>query len=235
MPQYTIRHTEYSKKYAVIIVGGGHGSRMESDIPKQFMLLKERPVLMHTIEAFYRSELNPQIIVVLHIDFHVYWEEACKKYHFDIPHQLVKGGNERFYSVKNGLKAIKVPTVIAIHDAVRPLVSNEIITASFLQAELNKSAVTAIRSTDSVRQAFNDTSIALNRDDIYLIQTPQAFKSDILRKAYQCPYRIEFTDDASVVEKSGTPIKLIKGERKNIKITFPEDLLLAEFYLSADK
>lgn len=228
MSQYTIRNTQYT----ALIVAGGSGSRMGSDIPKQFMLLKQKPVLMHTIEAFYYSDLNPQIIVVLNIDFHPYWEEACKKYHFNIPHQFVKGGDQRFYSVKNGLKAIKEPTVIAIHDAVRPLVSNQMITKSFLQAELNNNAIAAIRSTDSIRQASGDSTMALNREDIYLVQTPQTFKSDILKKAYRQPYRIEFTDDASVVEKSGIPIKLIPGEQKNIKITFPEDLLLAEFYLS---
>ena len=235
MSQYAIRNTQYAKKYTALIVGGGSGSRMGSDIPKQFMLLKQKPVLMHTIEAFYHSDLNPQIIVVLNIAFHPSWEEACKKYQFDIPHQLVKGGDQRFYSVKNALKIIKGPTVIAIHDAVRPLVSNQIITESFLQAELNNNAVVAIRSTDSIRQISGDTTTALNREDIYRVQTPQTFKSDILKKAYRQPYRIEFTDDASVVEKSGIPIRLIPGERKNIKITFPEDLLLAEFYLSTAK
>ena len=122
--------------------------------------------------------------------------------------------------------------MIAIHDAVRPLVSNQMITKSFLQAEVNNNAIAAIRSTDSIRQASGDSTMALNREDIYLVQTPQTFKSDILKKAYRQPYRIGFTDDASVVEKSGIPIKLIPGEQKNIKITFPEDLLLAEFYLS---
>jgi 2-C-methyl-D-erythritol 4-phosphate cytidylyltransferase len=232
MSQYATPNNLSSKKYAVIIVGGGTGSRMGSAIPKQFMLLRQKPVLMHTIEAFYNSDLKPQIIVVLNIDFHLYWEEVCKRYHFNIPHQLVKGGNQRFYSVKNGLKALKGPTVVAIHDAVRPLVSNKIITDSFLQAESNNSAVTAIRSTDSIRQTSGNTTIALNRDDIYLIQTPQAFKTDILKNAYNQPYRNEFTDDASVVEKCGVPIKLIPGEKKNIKITLPEDLLLAEYYLA---
>lgn len=219
-------------KYTAIIVAGGHGSRMNTVIPKQFLLLKQKPVLMHTIEAFYHSELNPTIILVLNIDFHPYWEQLCKEYQFNIPHQLVKGGRQRFHSVKKGLKHTKANTIIAVHDAARPLVSNHVITTAFLQAELHGAVVTCIPSSDSIRQSMGNTSKAINRNQIYLVQTPQAFKSNILKKAYQQSYHIEFTDDASVVEKSGIPIMLVPGERKNIKITFPEDLQLAKVYLS---
>ena len=218
-------------KYYAIIVGGGSGSRMLSDTPKQFMLLNGKPILMHSIEAFYYSDLNPEIIIVLNIDFHDYWENLCLKYNFSIPHKLVKGGLQRFDSVKNGIKAVKGKAIIAIHDAVRPLPSNQLITRSFLVAQQSGTAISAIKSKDSVRQSTENSSKALNREEIYLIQTPQTFQSEILNKAYLQEYRNEFTDDASVVERTGIAINVIEGESKNIKITFPEDILLAEFYL----
>ena len=218
-------------KYYAIIVGGGSGSRMLSDTPKQFMLLNGKPILMHSIEAFYYSDLNPEIIIVLNIDFHDYWENLCLKYNFSIPHKLVKGGLQRFDSVKNGIKAVKGKAIIAIHDAVRPLPSNQLITRSFLVAQQSGTAISAIKSKDSVRQSTENSSKALNREEIYLVQTPQTFQSEILNKAYLQEYRNEFTDDASVVERTGIAINVIEGESKNIKITFPEDILLAEFYL----
>ncbi|SDL68897.1 2-C-methyl-D-erythritol 4-phosphate cytidylyltransferase [Daejeonella rubra] len=190
---------------------------------------------MHTIEAFYHSDLKPEIIVVLNVDFHTYWEQLCEKYNFSIPHTLVKGGLQRFHSVKNGIRSIKGNAVVAIHDAVRPLASNELISRSFREAEITGNAVASIQSKDSVRQKIGKSSISLNRDEIYLVQTPQAFQFGLLNKAYKQEYRNEFTDDASIVERTGISINLIEGERKNLKITFPEDILLAEFYLSQTK
>ena len=219
-------------KYFAIIVGGGSGSRMLSEIPKQFMLLRGRPVLMHTIEAFYKSDYNPEIIVVLNVDFHQYWENLCVLHNFSIPHLLVKGGTHRFDSVKNGIKAIKSKAIIAIHDAVRPLLSSRLIDRSFQEAEVSGNAVAAIKSRDSVRQQTGKHSIPLNREEIYLIQTPQTFSSEILKKAYKQEFRNEFTDDASVAERSGIKINLIEGENRNFKITFPEDIRLAEIYLN---
>ena len=208
---------------------------MQSEIPKQFMLLNGKPVLMHTIEAFYHSDLKPEIILVLNIDFHTFWEDLCLKHNFTIPHKLVKGGLQRFHSVKNGINCVKEKAIIAIHDAVRPLASNELITGSFLAAEELGNAVAAIKSKDSVRQQNDSRSQSLNRDEIYLVQTPQTFKSEILNKAYNQEFRNEFTDDASVVERIGISINIIEGESKNIKITFPEDIQLAEFYLNQKK
>jgi len=205
---------------------------MQSEVPKQFMLLNGKPILMHTIEAFHYSDFKPEIIVVLNVDFHTYWEQLCEKYNFSIPHTLIKGGLQRFHSVKNGIKAIRGKSVIAIHDAVRPLASNELISCSFREAEQTGNAVVAIKSKDSVRQQKGNSSLSLNRDEIYLIQTPQTFQFEILNKAYKQEYRNEFTDDASVVERTGIALNLIEGESKNLKITFPEDLTLAEFYLS---
>ena len=220
-------------KHYAIIVGGGSGSRMQSELPKQFMLLAEKPILMHSIEAFYHSEYKPDIIVVLNVDFHLYWENLCEKYHFSVPHTLVKGGNHRFDSVKNGLKLIKGKAIIAIHDAVRPLISKQLINYSYREAELSGNAVAAIKSRDSVRLKNDQLSSSLNRDEIFLVQTPQTFSSDILNKAYKQDFRNEFTDDASVVERLGISINLIEGENTNFKITFPEDLKIAEFYLSS--
>lgn len=208
---------------------------MQSDIPKQFMLLNSKPVLMHTIEAFFNSDVKPEIIVVLNVDFHNYWEKLCEKYNFSIPHTLVKGGLQRFHSVKNGMKSIKGNAVVAIHDAVRPLASNDLISRSFREAEISGNAVVAIKSKDSVRQKIGNLNKPLNRDEIFLVQTPQTFQFGLLNKAYKQEYRNEFTDDASVVEHSGVSINLIEGESKNLKITFPEDISLAEFFLNQTK
>lgn len=219
------------KRYA-ILVGGGSGSRMQQDIPKQFLLLKGKPVLMHTLEAFYQSEPRPELIVVLNVDFHEYWEKLCQIHQFTIPHQLVKGGQERFFSVKNGLKAVKGKALVAIHDAVRPLVSQKLIEAAYTQAEQLGNAVVAIPSKDSVRQISEKGSKALRRDQIYLVQTPQVFTSEVLKKAYEQEFRSTFTDDASVVERLGNHIYLLSGESQNIKITYPEDLAWAETLLN---
>jgi 2-C-methyl-D-erythritol 4-phosphate cytidylyltransferase len=217
--------------YYALIVAGGSGSRMNSDIPKQFLLLHSKPILMHTIEAFYRSDLKPQIIVALNPGFFQYWKDLCDEYKFSIPHQVVEGGSERFHSVKNGIKNIEENSIVAIHDALRPLISNDLITRAFNVAKDKGTAVAAILSKDSIRQMQEDTSIALDRQTIYLIQTPQVFWSDDLKEAYKQPYSPSFTDDASVIEKAGIKINLIEGENSNLKITYPEDLRIAELFL----
>jgi 2-C-methyl-D-erythritol 4-phosphate cytidylyltransferase len=221
-----------SKHYA-LIVAGGSGMRMQSDVPKQFLLLNGKPVLMHTIEAFYRLEIKPQIIVVLHADFHAYWEQLFNVHNFDIPHKLVTGGETRFHSVKNGLDIIpdEQGAVVAVHDAVRPLTSAQIINESYKHAAANGNAVTAVKSRDSVRQLKSGISASLLRDEIYLIQTPQTFQSSQIKNAYLQPYNVKFTDDASVVEETGISINLIEGSYQNIKITFPEDMAIAELLM----
>ena len=217
--------------YYAIIVAGGSGSRMNSNIPKQFLLLNGKPVIMHTIEAFYRSSYRPSIILVLNPETFEQWSELCVQYHFEIPVTTVAGGANRFDSVKNGLRLINGEGLIAIHDAVRPVISEDLISRSFAEAEQSGSAVPAIRSKDSVRKGTKESSQALNRDEIFMVQTPQTFRSEILRKAYEQPFEDSFTDDASVVERSGVQIRLIEGDTQNIKITFPQDLLLAEYFL----
>jgi len=215
----------------VIIVAGGSGSRMQTAVPKQFLLLNGSPVLMHTIQAFSDSQTNPAIIVVLPKDYHAYWHELCVKHNFDTPHQLVSGGETRFHSVKNGLSLIEGDAVIAVHDAVRPLTSTTVIDSAYQYAALNGNAIVAVQSRDSIRQVKNELSAALVRNEIYLVQTPQVFKSDILRLAYEQQYAPEFTDDASVVEQLGININIVSGNHTNIKITFPEDITIAEMLL----
>ncbi|QHS57665.1 2-C-methyl-D-erythritol 4-phosphate cytidylyltransferase [Mucilaginibacter sp. 14171R-50] len=217
------------KSTYAIIVAGGSGSRMRSALPKQFIELCGLPVLMHTIRAFYDSGSSPQIILALHADYHSTWASLCDNHNFTIPHTVVVGGQTRFDSVKNAVDTISDhDTLIAVHDAVRPLVSSDIINEAYQCAAENGTAVTAVKSRDSIRQINAGISIALDREHIYLVQTPQTFQSNLLKKAYQQPYQAAFTDDASVVEQSGVAIKLIPGSYSNIKITFPEDIVTAE-------
>ena len=219
-------------KYYAIIVAGGKGNRMNLAVAKQFLELDGKPILMHTLKAFHQCVLNPEIILVLNIHQHLFWEELCSKHDFKIPHQVIKGGQERFDSVKNGLKVIKGKAIVAIHDAVRPLITAEVILQSYQMAAEKGNAITAIQPVDSVRiKREGQDSEALNRDELYLIQTPQTFQIEQLKKAYLQPYRNEFTDDASVVERAGFSIHLLQGERDNIKITYTQDLELASFLL----
>lgn len=221
-----------TSKY-VIIVAGGSGTRMQAAVPKQFLLVNGLPVLMHTMLAFFNSGVNPNIVIVLHPDFHAYWHELCEKYSFGIPHRLVAGGETRFHSVKYGLSAISAndDALIAVHDAVRPLTSAIVIQTSYNHASEHGNAVTAVKSRDSVRQGTADKSVSLLRDEVYLVQTPQTFKAGILRKAYEQAFSPKFTDDASVVEQNGIDIQLTEGSHENIKITFPEDIAIAELLL----
>ena len=220
-----------SKTYA-IIVAGGSGKRMGSAIPKQFLSLNGLPVLMHTLLAFHNSTSKPQLILALHADFHDYWKQLCNTHNFNIPHTLVKGGETRFHSVKAAFETITTTnSVIAVHDAVRPLTLGTLIDDAYKQAANEGNAVVAVKSRDSVRQIKGANSLALKREDIYLVQTPQTFQHGQLRSAYLQPYIDTFTDDASVVEFAGFDIHLIEGDHQNIKITFPEDIAIAELIL----
>jgi 2-C-methyl-D-erythritol 4-phosphate cytidylyltransferase len=216
-----------------IIVAGGSGTRMQAALPKQFLLLDGLPILMHTMQAFHNAKAKPQLILVLHADYHDLWLNLCVKYNFALPHQLIKGGETRFHSVKRGLDTIEdTNAVIAIHDAVRPLAAASLIDNSFSYAKEHGNAITAVKSRDSIRQMQGGHSVSLLRDDIYLVQTPQTFKWSVLQKAYDQTYDVKFTDDASVAESSGVKINLIEGSYENIKITFPEDIAIAEAILN---
>ncbi|KQR67439.1 2-C-methyl-D-erythritol 4-phosphate cytidylyltransferase [Pedobacter sp. Leaf176] len=219
-------------KYYAVIVAGGSGNRMQTETPKQFLLLKNLPVLMHTIKAFAQSDSQPKIIVVLHVDQHTYWNRLCQEFNFNIPHQVIAGGSERFYSVKNAISSIEEQCLVAIHDAVRPLVSTELIDRCFRQAQLQGNVIAAVQSSDSIRMFKNEKTSALKRDEIYLVQTPQTFSLEVLKKAYQQNFVGHFTDDASVVESIGQEINIVEGDRNNIKITYPVDLALAELLLN---
>ena len=227
-----ISHLIANKNYA-IIVAGGSGTRMQTVVPKQFLLLAGKPVLMRTIEAFHSSEAKPAIILVLPADYHAYWQELCIEHSFKIPHQLVTGGKTRFNSVKNGLDLVPETdaAVIAVHDAVRPLISGEIIENTYQYAAEYGNAVTAVKSRDSVRLTEGNESRSLVRNDVYLVQTPQTFQSAQIKTAYKQAFDPKYTDDASVVEATGIKINLFEGSHQNIKITFPEDIAIAEAIL----
>ena len=223
-----------------IIVAGGTGTRMGTDTPKQFLPLAGLPVMMHTIRAFHSSRTAPQIITVIHPALHNQWSALCKTHGFDIPHTVVAGGSTRFESVKKGLSAIAslsaVPTtgsIIAVHDAARPLIDPELIDRTYRQAAITGAAALALPATDSVRLVSGNgaKNNGYPRTKVYLMQTPQTFRGDILYDAYRQADNNSFSDDASVVEKKGHPVTLVDGDTRNIKITFPHDLAIAEILL----
>lgn len=218
-------------KYVAIIVAGGSGNRMNASLPKQFLLLNGRPVLMHTIESFYESELRPEIIVVLNTDYTETWSELCIKYSFNIPHKIAPNGKQRFDSVKNALTLVSDEAIVAVHDAVRPIIYDELITRCFKIAKNDGAVIPVVVSRDSIRKIVGEQNFALNREEIYLVQTPQVFRSQIIKKAYQQDFSSTFTDDASVVENSGVKISTTEGDYRNLKITFSEDLAIAEILM----
>jgi 2-C-methyl-D-erythritol 4-phosphate cytidylyltransferase len=222
------------KTYYAIIVAGGSGKRMEANIPKQFMLLNGIPVLMHTLQAFYQNKYKPHIILVLAAADEKLWVSLVAEHNFTIPHQIVYGGKERFHSVKNALALLPDEhAVVAIHDAVRPLVSQPTISNCYQKAIENGNAIAAIPSKDSIRVFNQGKSKALLRSEVYLVQTPQTFLRGQLDKAYKQDFLSEFTDDASVVEKAGFAIHLEKGDEFNFKITYKEDLIIAAALLNS--
>jgi len=218
-------------KKQVIIVAGGQGKRMNSEIPKQFIEVAGKPVLMHTIEKFYGFSDKIKIILVIPEPYFKFWRSLCNKYDFKIEHKLVAGGETRFDSVKNGLQEIYEPCVVAIHDGVRPLVSHETLSGVFSHAEKNGNAIPVGKINESMRKLETDNSFPVNREQFRMIQTPQCFHSDLIKKAYEQKYRKVFTDDATVVEAMGVKINLVEGNIENIKITRPVDLKFAETLL----
>ncbi|MFV0328756.1 MAG: 2-C-methyl-D-erythritol 4-phosphate cytidylyltransferase [Dysgonomonas sp.] len=212
----------------VIIVAGGKGLRMGSDLPKQFITIGGKPVLMHTIEAFYNFDLDINIILVLPLSHQNYWQELCEKYNFKINHMIANGGQTRFHSVKNGLGIVK-EGIVGVQDGVRPFASKEMIQRCFDAAEKYQAVIPVIDSTDSLREMVDDEkSKIVDRSKIRLVQTPQVFHFETLKEAYQTDFKETFTDDASVVEPMGIGIHLVKGEVTNIKITTPLDLKIGE-------
>lgn len=221
-----------SMKLYAIIVAGGSGLRMGSEIPKQFLELAGKPVLMHTIEQFSNFSEKVEIITVLPENQIRYWMELQQKYSFSVPQTLVSGGSARFYSVRNGLGFIEQRGLVAIHDGVRPFVSRETITRCFETAEKLGNAIPVISPSDTLRIVNGKGSEPLNRVHVRQVQTPQVFDTDLIKNAYKQDYLPEFTDDATVVEKTGVKINLVDGNRENIKITTPEDLVFSQAILS---
>jgi len=219
-------------KYYAIIVAGGSGQRMNNSIPKQFIELSGRPILMHTIERFYSAQASIALIVVLPKSHHHTWETLCNKHNFNIPHTVCEGGNSRFQSVKKGLALCTEESIIAVHDGVRPLISPDFILSIYKDAESKKAVIPVCPVVESIRKIKGDSSEALDRSDYYTVQTPQCFTSTLLHKAYLQEEALIFTDDASVVESLGAKVHLFDGDVDNIKITTPKDLLLAEALLN---
>lgn len=224
----------------VIIAAGGTGSRLNANLPKQYMLLANKPVLMHTIEAF--NGIADKIVVAIHPEMEVYWKELCLEFNFTIEHELIHGGSTRFQSVKHAIQYVKeqMPTTnfthscIAVHDAARPLVERKLIIESFRQAALGINNTLAVKSTNSIRIGNQQLSNSVDRETVWQIQTPQTFPASVLYEAYKQEEDKLFTDDCSVVEKLGQSIQLIESTNKNIKLTFAEDFDIANIYLSKD-
>ena len=216
------------RRYA-IIVAGGKGLRMGGELPKQFIPVEGRPVLMRTLDAFHACDASIQLILVLPHDHQAYWHELCAQYQFVVPHRIADGGATRFHSVQSGLSLVDAPeALVAVHDGVRPFVSPEVIRRCYAEAEAHGAVVPVIPVVETVRQLVGEGSKTVARDAYRLVQTPQTFRATLLRRAYEQPYCDAFTDDASVVEALGSAVSLVDGNRENIKLTTPFDLIVAK-------
>lgn len=217
----------------IILVAGGKGLRMGGDIPKQFLPVQGKPILMRTIEAFYRFDKDIHLILVLPADQQAYWQQLCRQYDFSLPYDLATGGETRFHSVKNGLGRVREDGLVGVHDGVRPFVSTEVIAACYQAAEQCGAVIPVVDVVETVRHLLPDGgSQTVPRSDYRLVQTPQVFSVSLLKKAYEQPYTPAFTDDASVVEALGVDVRLVQGNRENIKVTTPYDLRIAAMLCS---
>ena len=219
------------KKFAVLVAGGS-GTRMNTELPKQFLSVNEKPVIYYTIKSFLEAFDDIQIILVLPQDYIELGNEIVSSYFSNTNIEITVGGSSRFHSVKNGLNKVENDSVVFVHDAVRCLVSSDLIVRCYYQTIELGSAIPAINSKDSIRIVEDGINHSVSRSNVRLIQTPQVFKSDILLDAFEVPYQDSFTDEASVVEHSGHKVELIDGEENNIKITYPIDFVIAEKLLS---
>lgn len=218
---------------STIIVAGGVGKRMAAPVPKQFLLLGGMPVLCRTIAAFHRFDPAMQLVVVLPKEQMEAWEARCAAHDFQVPHTVVAGGTERFHSVKEGLRKVRHNGLVAVHDGVRPVVSDNLIGKCLRAAERHGAAIPVVPVSSSVRAVEGGSSHAVDRTALRLVQTPQSFQVPLLRTAFELPYDPAFTDEATLVERIGTMLHLVEGEEQNIKVTTPLDLELAEVLLKA--
>lgn len=220
------------KKFA-LIVAGGSGNRMNNSVPKQFLEIDRKPVLMHTFEAFNRFDSELEFVLVLPEDQVKSWEELCKKHQFTFSYKLASGGKTRFQSVQNGLNLIDEEGIVFIHDGVRPLVSMQTIQNCYNTTVMQGNALPVVPPSESIRYSFGNENKAVDRTRFFLVQTPQTFRVNEIKEAYKKAPHQNFTDDASVLEYSGQNINLVEGNRENIKITWPQDLIVAESFLSS--
>jgi len=207
---------------------------MNSPVPKQFLKLDGKPIIIHTIERFNKADPAIEVIIVIAQENLQVWENLCNEHNFHKEVKIAYSGESRFQSVKNGLEHVTEFSIVGIHDAVRPLVSGKTIIAAYKAAEMYGNAIPAVPINDSIRQIESTRNIALDRSRYCAIQTPQCFRSDILKKAYQQDYKYTFTDDATVVEAMGQQIRLVDGNSENLKITSPKDLIIAEALIKAE-
>lgn len=212
-------------KTTAVILAAGKGMRMKSAIPKQFLLMKNKPVLLHSLEKF--AHFN-EIILVLPESQIDYWKSLCSKYNSKILHTIVNGGDSRFYSVKNGLEKVDDNSLVAIHDGVRPLVTKKLIDLLISEAKPGTGSIPVIPLKDSIRKFKNGNSLAVDRNDLWKVQTPQCFISSEIKKSYMQKFSKRFTDDASVFESSGGKIRAVIGNETNLKITTKYDLKFAQ-------
>lgn len=216
-------------KRIAIIVAGGSGKRMGMEVPKQFLLLDGKPILMHTLFNFYNFDKSIEIVLVLPENEIERWKEYCDKFSFLLPHQIVKGGKTRFHSVLNGLQYIDTPSIVAVHDGVRPFTSEKVLRSCFENVLKFGAVIPVIAPVDSIRKIVSDSSVAVDRNNYRLVQTPQVFDGELLLRAYSQEYNEKFTDDASVVEQLlGKSVTMVEGNIENMKITTPYDLIVAE-------
>ena len=201
---------------------------MGGDIPKQFLPVCGKPVLMRTLEAFHAYDASMRLILVLPVSQQAYWKQLCEEYQFELVHEIANGGETRFHSVKNGLALVEEDGLVGVHDGVRPFVSQEVITRCYEEAASLKAVIPVIGVVETVRHLTEEGSETVPRDQYKLVQTPQVFEVALLRRAYEQVYTELFTDDASVVEALGEKVYLVEGNRENIKLTTPFDLKLAE-------
>ncbi len=223
------------KNRCVVIVAGGSGRRMGTEIPKQFLMLAGRPLLMHTLQKFFDFDAGMRIIVVLPFAHIETWNRLCAGMRFIIPHQIATGGHNRFDSVKNGLALVTDDEIVAIHDGARPLVSHEVIESCFAAAEESGSAIPVIRPSESLREVVHNASRPVDREQFRMVQTPQTFRAKLIKAAYRQPFQQQFTDDATVFEAAGHEVRLVDGHPENIKITLPADLQFAEWLIRESK
>lgn len=222
-----------TEKY-IIVVAGGRGTRMGSDVPKQFLPLAGKTVLMHTLDRMALAEPQASLILALPHDQQAQWRALCEAYGYTRPHRLVDGGETRFHTVANALSLVPEGALVAIHDGVRPLVAVDVVQHAFEVASCDGAAIPVMPVVESLRRVEGEGSCAVERSLYRTVQTPQVFLSTALKRAYDVPYRKEFTDDASVYEASGLSVSLIEGNKENIKITIPQDIVLADYLLSME-